>query len=110
MARFIIDEQLPPALGRLLKKAGHDVVHVRHIGLAAATDQRIWDEALIRNAILITKDADFVVRLTTFGSGPPLLWIKLGNTTPHALWARLEPLLDEIIAAFTAGETLIEVV
>ena len=110
MARFIIDEQLPPALGRLLKKAGHDAVHVRHIGLAAATDQRIWDEALARKAILITKDSDFVIRLRTSGTGPPLLWIKLGNTTPNAIWAKIEPLLDEIVAAFADGETLIEVI
>jgi predicted nuclease of predicted toxin-antitoxin system len=110
MARFLLDEQLPPALERLLRKAGHEAVHVRHIGLAAASDERIWDEALARQAILVTKDVDFVDRLTTSGSGPPLLWIKLGNTTPRALWVKLEPLLNEIVAGFAKGETLIEVV
>ena len=109
MARFLIDEQLPPALGRLLKNAGHDAVHIYNIDLGAASDERVWSEALSRKAILITKDADFVVRQQTRGAGPPILWIRLGNTSPAELWATIEPALDEFVAAFAAGEMLIEV-
>ena len=110
MARFLIDEQLPPQLARLLKSLGHEAVHVRDIGLVAVPDRQIWGEAMARNAILITKDADFAVRLTTTGTGPSVLWIRLGNTTPAALWRKLEPLLDQIMAAFARGEKLVEVV
>ncbi|MGB9368634.1 MAG: DUF5615 family PIN-like protein [Xanthobacteraceae bacterium] len=110
MARFLIDEQLPPALGRLLKSVGHEAVHIYNIDLGAAADMRIWEEALARKAILITKDADFVIRQQSGVSGPPILWIRLGNTTPGKLWAVLEPMLSELVAAFAEGEMLIEVV
>jgi predicted nuclease of predicted toxin-antitoxin system len=110
MARFLIDEQLPPALGRLLKSAGHEAVHIYNIDLGAASDERIWSEAVARRAILVTKAADFVMRRHTSDAGPPLLWIRLGNTTPTELWAALEPALDEFVAAFERGEVLIEVV
>jgi predicted nuclease of predicted toxin-antitoxin system len=109
MARFLIDEQLPPALGRLLRNAGHDAVHIYNIDLGAASDDRIWNEALARKAILITKDADFIVRQQTSGGGPPILWIRLGNTSPTELWATVEPALDEFVRAFASGEILIEV-
>ncbi len=109
MARFLIDEQLPPALGRLFKDAGHDAVHIYNIGLGAASDQRVWDEAIARKAILVTKDADFVVRRHRSVIGPPVLWIRLGNTMPAVLCAKLEPLLDELVAAFASGEILVEV-
>lgn len=110
MARFLIDEQLPPALGRFLKTAGHEAVHIYNIGLGAASDERIRREAQVRKAILVTKDADFVIRLQSTGRGPPLLWIRLGNTSPRELWAALEPVLDEFVAAFESGEMLIEIV
>src|SRR5438093_9996922 len=103
MARFVIDEQLPPALGRLFKEAGHDAVHIYNIGLGGASDQRIWKEAIARKAILVTKDADFVVRRLRSATGPPVLWIRLGNTTPAILCAKMEPMLPEPLAAFGAG-------
>jgi predicted nuclease of predicted toxin-antitoxin system len=109
MARFLIDEQLPPALGRLLKDAGHDAVHIYNIDLGGASDERIWSEALARKAILITKDADFIVRQQIRGGGPPILWIRLGNTSPTELWAMIEPALEEFVKAFASGEMLIEV-
>jgi len=38
----------------------------------------------------------------------PLLWVRLGNVTNAALWASLEPLLDEILSAFALGESVVE--
>lgn len=36
--RFLIDNNLSPLLAARLKAAGHDVVHVRDIGLQASAD------------------------------------------------------------------------
>jgi hypothetical protein len=38
-----------------------------------------------------------------------VLWIRLGNTTNHALVAKLTPLLDQVLAALAAGETVVEI-
>lgn len=62
--RFLIDAQLPPALARLLKAAGHQAEHVEDVGLRDAGDHRIWDYTVQQQAVLITKDEDFTARLS----------------------------------------------
>jgi predicted nuclease of predicted toxin-antitoxin system len=37
-----------------LRGAGFDAVHVVDLGLLAATDRQIWQEARLRSAILVT--------------------------------------------------------
>ncbi len=43
--RFLLDNNLSPRLADPLRAAGHDVVHVRDIGLGSATDTVVIDEA-----------------------------------------------------------------
>lgn len=109
MARFIVDEQLPPVLCRLLRKHGHEASDVYELGLAGAPDRQIRREAKRRDAILITKDDDFVTYLVGTREGLQLLCIRLGNASNQALIRKLEPLLDDIVEAFNAGESVIEV-
>jgi predicted nuclease of predicted toxin-antitoxin system len=59
--RFLIDAQLPPSLAAALCDAGCDAVHIGEIGLLAATDRQIWDEAKSRSAVLVTEDRDFTI-------------------------------------------------
>lgn len=105
--RFLVDEQLPPTLAARLRLEGHDAVHVIEIGLEGASDERVRSEASHRQAILVTKDADFTVFLH---ESPAILWIRIGNATNRVLWSALEPRLDEIITSFAAGEKLVEVI
>jgi predicted nuclease of predicted toxin-antitoxin system len=60
--QFLVDAQLPPSLTEALRQAGCQAVHVTDLGLLAATDQQIWDEAISRSAVLVTKDRDFPLR------------------------------------------------
>jgi predicted nuclease of predicted toxin-antitoxin system len=39
---FLIDAQLPPALARWLREAGHGAAHVEDVGLRNADDVVIW--------------------------------------------------------------------
>jgi hypothetical protein len=41
--------------------------------------------------------------------GPPVVWVRFGNTTSAVLWRSLEPLLPGILMALNSGERLIEV-
>lgn len=110
MAVFVVDAQLPPALAKRLVEAGHEAVHVHEIGLGASSDEEIGREAVRRKAFLITKDEDFVVRSNLGLLQVPVIWVRIGNTTNRALWARLEPVLREILAAIDGGERVVEVV
>jgi predicted nuclease of predicted toxin-antitoxin system len=56
---FLIDAQLPPSLAEAWRRTGHQAIHVVDIGFLTASDRQIWDEAVARNAVLVTKDRDF---------------------------------------------------
>ena len=60
--KFLIDAQLPPALARWLREAGHEASHVEDDGLRDAEDGAIWAHALKTGAIIVTKDEDFAAR------------------------------------------------
>jgi predicted nuclease of predicted toxin-antitoxin system len=107
--RFLIDAQLPPALAATLTRMGHEAEHLMSHDLLAATDRQIWRLALETRATIVTKDEDFVILRRTLADGPPVIWLRFGNTTNRALLERLLPLLPEIVSAIEGGETLVEV-
>ncbi len=76
---FLVDAQLPPSLAQALRQSGCLAVHRVELGLLAAADQQIWEEAISRSAVLITKDRDFPVRRAASNDGPAILWIRVGN-------------------------------
>ncbi len=61
--KFLVDAQLPPALARWLREAGHEAQAVRDAGLLEAEDGAIWNHALAIGAAIITKDEDFSQRV-----------------------------------------------
>jgi len=101
--RFLVDAQLPPALARQIEKFGHTAEHVADCGLATARDDAI------RSAIIITKDEDFAVR-KVLQEGPPVIWIRIGNTRRADLLRRMEADFNAVVAALERGETFIEIV
>jgi predicted nuclease of predicted toxin-antitoxin system len=108
--RFLIDAQLPVRLARRLADLGHDAVHVADLGLVSATDQQIWNVAVKRGAVLVTKDQDFAIGRTAASTGPTVLWVRLGNSDNAALLRRIEQALNSISAAVERGDTVIELV
>lgn len=105
--RFLVDAQLPPGLARRLASAGHVAVHVFEIPPADASDADVAAASRL-DAILLSKDEDFVFALTG-RLLPPLLWIRSGNLTTARLGQALEPLLPEIESAFASGERIVEI-
>ena len=105
---FLIDAQLPPSLAVALRDAGCEAVHVADVGLLTATDRQIWDEAITRAAVLVTKDRDFPLFRAARDVGPTILWIRVGNTDNQILIAQLLRSLPAIIKAVERGEVVIE--
>ena len=106
---FLVDAQLPPAMVRWLEAKGHTAEHVQDSRLLDAVDAAIWRYALSHNAIILTKDEDFSVRSITAPPGPPVVWIRIGNTATQVLLERLGALWPDIERALESGEKLIEV-
>ena len=107
--RIIVDAQLPPALVRALKRHGFDSSHVLGLKLLEASDRAIWNWALKHKAVILTKDEDFVQLCRNSVAGPPVIWLRIGNTANNYLMRHLMPRMSEIVRAIDSGERLIEV-
>lgn len=106
--RFLIDNQLPPALARFIATdlAGQ-AFHVLDVGLRDATDAAVWDYASENGFILISKDEDFV---TLFSQLPTarLLWLRVRNCRRVRLLEIIESRWSTIVDRFEGGERFIE--
>src|SRR5689334_2904514 len=108
--KFLVDAQLPLALARAIRATGHECEHVADAGLLGADDQPIWKYATAQNSVVVTKDEDFSILRAVKTSGPPVVWLRLGNCSNHALLTWFMPLFADIVARLEQGEGLIEVV
>jgi predicted nuclease of predicted toxin-antitoxin system len=101
--RFLVDQNLPPALAEWLRASGEAAEHVREIGMAREGDAAIATYARANGMIVITKDADFL------GPGdPPVIWIRWGNVTRASLIAKWEHVWNDVRASLARGEKLVE--
>jgi predicted nuclease of predicted toxin-antitoxin system len=69
--RFLVDNALSPLVAKGLCDAGHDAVHVSELGLAAATDEVLFDRALQDQRIVLSADTDFGTLLAARRSAAP---------------------------------------
>lgn len=76
--------------------------------MQTATDPVIWEDARQSNAIIISKDEDFVDRWLMSEAPVALIWIRKGNCSNRALIEWLEPLWPETLRRLEQGEQLIE--
>lgn len=103
---FLIDAQLPPALGGWLRDRGHQAAHVFEVGMVTASDADIAERAETHGAILINKDEDFLtLRLPDRFA---LLRLRCGNATNPVFFAWLEVRWDQI-EALLVSERYVEV-
>ncbi|HMO65665.1 MAG TPA: DUF5615 family PIN-like protein [Verrucomicrobiota bacterium] len=98
--KFLVDAHLPGALCRLLRDAGHDVVHTRDL----ADGNRTPDSEILRLAhsgsrTVITKDADFYHTFLLRGVPPKLLLVTVGNLRKRDLVRLFQERMPSVLAA-----------
>jgi predicted nuclease of predicted toxin-antitoxin system len=57
--KFLVDNALSPRIAEGLRVVGHDAIHVRDIGLAAADDEELFNLAAADDRIIVSADTDF---------------------------------------------------
>lgn len=108
---FLVDAQLSPAIAAWINREfpEHEASSVRAHGLVHADDDQVFDKTRELDAVLITKDIDFVTLLQTRGAPPQVVWLTCGNTSNAALRLILREHLPTIVDLLETGENLIEV-
>ena len=105
-----IDAQLSPALAPWLTENYEQVeaFSVKYLGLRDAEDMVIFQAAKEADAVVMTKDQDFVSLVERFGSPPRIIWITCGNTTNAYLRKLLSSLLPDTFLLLEK-ESLVEI-
>ncbi len=105
-----IDAQLSPAIAFWVEN-NFDVqaVALRDLRLRDAEDLEIFNEAKKANAIMMTKDSDFILLLERLDSPPQIIWLTCGNTSNANLKIILTNTLEKALDLLKGGERIVEI-
>jgi len=105
-----IDAQLPPSLATwITEKLGIEAFALRDLNLRDAQDIEIFQAARRENAVIATKDSDFIDLVCRLGAPPKIIWLTCGNVTNRNLKTLLQATLQSAIAQLDSGETIVEI-
>jgi predicted nuclease of predicted toxin-antitoxin system len=108
--KYWIDAQLPPSLATwLTEQFLVNAVALRDIGLRDAEDTEIFEAARLQDAVVVTKDSDFVDLVLRLGSPPQILLVTCGNATNSHLRQLLLATFKNVHQMLINGEVIVEV-
>ena len=107
--KFLIDNNLSPLLADALEAAGHDAVHLRDLGMQAATDDVVLEHARADERILVSADTDFGGLLARSGASTPsvILIRRLAGRRAAEHAAIILANLDQVAEDLAAGAVVV---
>ena len=93
---LLIDENLSPRLARLLQDIFPGSLHIETAGLQSTEDDDIWECALQRSLIVVTKDSDYRQLSLERGHPPKVILIRIGNCRVSEVESLIRNNLDVI--------------
>lgn len=108
--KFWVDAQLPPGLAYWLGSTfAVESVALRDIGLLFAKDTAIFAAAREVQAVLVSKDIDFVDLVQRRGVPPRLLWVTCGNVSNARLREVFSATFPRALALLAEGREIVEI-
>lgn len=105
-----VDAHLSPALASWISaELKHPARSVRDLGLREAKAPQIFEAAREAQAIVLTKDADFVELVERLGPPPHIIWVTCGNTSNAAMRELLRRHLPKALEVLNLGNPLVEI-
>jgi predicted nuclease of predicted toxin-antitoxin system len=105
-----IDAQMSPMIAAWISSTfSVTAVAIRDLGLRDAEDKEIFEAARRGNAIVMTKDSDFILLLDRLGAPPQVIWVTCGNTSNARLKEILTNTLPKALELLASGEELVEI-
>lgn len=108
--KFWVDAQLPPMLAQWLSTAyGVSAQSLRDLGLRDASDIAIFQAARDAEAVIVSKDSDFVELVSRHGTPPQLLWVTCGNVTNQRLHEVFGKTFPDAMESLASGQAIVEI-
>lgn len=106
-----IDAHLSPSIAAWINRnfPAINAKSVRALNLQNADDREIFEAARKANAIIMSKDSDFLKLIDRFGAPPAIIWITCGNTSNQKMREVLGSSLEKAIALIASGEPIVEI-
>ncbi len=88
---------------------GLETAALRDLSLRDAQDIEIFAAARAENAVIMTKDSDFINLVCRLETPPQILWLTSGNVTNRNLRQLLSPTLPDALELLRQGEMIVEI-
>ncbi len=92
--KFLLDENISPALAAYLAEVGVFASSVPHIGLAGRPDHEVWRYALDYDFAVVTTNARDFIALLGGDAHPGLIILRESGLSRTEQWSRLRPVVD----------------
>jgi len=96
MIRLLLDENISPALVRLLADLGVYSQSVPHVGLAGRADHAIWRYALDHDFAVVTTNARDFIELLDAPDHPGLIVLRESGLSRQEQWERFIPVIEHV--------------